>query len=219
MIQRVKNLPCSESDCERWATSAWKRLGLTAPCDLQAVCDHLGIELRSRPLKQRVLGLYVVTRSGKHAIYENLRVQDPRWRRFTIAHEIGHFLILRAIGAVPEPGKICMKRNDDPEEPLSLLERRCNQFAGALLAPEDLTKRWFRELAGNAENRVTVMASRFQISPSALRIRLKELGLEKPRKSRRSLAADPSAISCPEVESHAAQLLAEMREREIANEV
>ncbi|MEN6521340.1 MAG: hypothetical protein ABFD46_09365, partial [Armatimonadota bacterium] len=56
-------------------------------------------------------------------------------------------------------------------------ERRADRFAAALLMPHWLVREWWDELSSNPTGRVPVMASRFSVSLSAMRIRVKELGL------------------------------------------
>ena len=60
----------------------------------------------------------------------------PMRRRFTIAHEIGHF-VLHAQGAT---GVVFCRVTDAPEAPKQRIEREANRFAAELLMPEDLVR-------------------------------------------------------------------------------
>ncbi|MCX6373029.1 MAG: ImmA/IrrE family metallo-endopeptidase [Actinobacteria bacterium] len=87
-------------------------------------------------------------------------------RRFTIAHEIGHFVLheerCRPVhyGSVAEAGRA--------------EEREADAFAAELLMPEPLVREAVRE-HGPDVNR---LADRFEVGRKAMQARLRELGLE-----------------------------------------
>ena len=57
------------------------------------------------------------------------------------------------------------------------MERACDRFAALLLMPQDLVLLYYEELAFNPQNRVNIMAKRFEVSAVALKRRLRELDL------------------------------------------
>lgn len=78
-------------------------------------------------------------------------------RRFSIAHELGHFLLHRdliAAGMTPGPQH----------------EREANEFAAELLMPEEVIRR-----AG--VNQLAELTGHFLVSPTALQVRLERLGI------------------------------------------
>ena len=97
----------------------------------------------------------------------------PMRRRFTIAHEIGHY-VLHAPGAT---GAVFCRVTDSPEAPQQLIERQANRFAAELLMPEDL----IRSEAARLGPECAVMAELFQVSTPAMGWRLYNLGLATTR--------------------------------------
>lgn len=85
--------------------------------------------------------------------------ESPQARIFTLAHELGH-LVVRASG-------VCDVWNNDR------VEVRCNAFAGALLLPrEDLLTELGRSDPAEA---IPQLAAQFNVSQSAVAVRLKNL--------------------------------------------
>jgi len=85
--------------------------------------------------------------------------------RFTIAHEIGHW-VCHVIGASnPEP--VFCRATDLSEDADRTLEREANVFAAELLMPEEAVRAAWEEL-----REVEVCAARFDVSPTAMGWRL-----------------------------------------------
>jgi predicted transcriptional regulator len=97
----------------------------------------------------------------------------PMRRRFTIAHEIGHY-VLHAAGAT---GAVFCRVTDAPEAPKQLIEREANRFAAELLMPEDLVRAESVRLSSDC----AAMADLFQVSAPAMGWRLYNLGLATTR--------------------------------------
>lgn len=99
-------------------------------------------------------------------------------RRFTIAHECGHW-VLHIAG--PEHAVCCRPQDiteqsvDDPDKVRSLRRREAeaNAFARELLMPEPLIIEQARATGTN----LAAMAERFDVSVPAIRLRLLTLGL------------------------------------------
>jgi Zn-dependent peptidase ImmA (M78 family) len=117
----------------------------------------------------------LATRSGRATIYVN--ADDPPVRkRFTIAHELGHFALHLASGDIEFIDTADSFRTAaDPDAdwtPTRRQEWEANVFAAALLMPEPLVRRQWPEIQDAAG-----MARWFQVSQLAMAIRLQELGL------------------------------------------
>jgi Zn-dependent peptidase ImmA (M78 family) len=153
---------------------AWKTLRLEPPADLILICKRLKIVLLKKLIANDILGVYVITPEHRHVVTVNKGIKETR-QRFTLAHEIGHHLML---AKDVKPGIVCKLREQYthnvilPEE-----ERRANRFASSLLMPHWYVKEWYKELASNKDARVPVMADRFGVTLSAMSVRLRELGL------------------------------------------
>ena len=90
---------------------------------------------------------------------------NERRRRFTIAHEIGHFVL--------HPGRLAPERGGAVNEAWRLQEREADQFAAELLMPEDLVRAAVVEHGGD----VSRLADRFDVSRQAMQTRLRWLGI------------------------------------------
>ena len=83
--------------------------------------------------------------------------------RFTIAHELGHYILHSNFGEIP----LEMERSGSGP-----MEWEANWFATGLLMPEDKFRRAWEE-----SPRLSYLTSLFMVSDAALEIRIEELGL------------------------------------------
>lgn len=91
-------------------------------------------------------------------------------RRFTIAHELGHFAsghLSNGQVLFRDTTEVFTKRVYDP------LEAEANRFAAELLMPEALVKSFIQ----SGTHTIQHLAKHFQVSESAMRWRLVNLGL------------------------------------------
>lgn len=84
--------------------------------------------------------------------------------RFTIAHELGHFVLHSNRGA---------KRIRAARFGSDRVEWEANWFAAAFLMPEDD----FRETCQRAKNNITLVSARYLVSAKAAEIRMRALGI------------------------------------------
>lgn len=110
----------------------------------------------------------------------------PERDRFTIAHELGHYILHYLTNAGPRAeGKFRIERYGK-----TAIEREANLFASAFLMPEAQFKDAYRELGGD----LGAVSMKFGVSEVAARVRAKMLGLYGGRKSKAvGSAADISA--------------------------
>ena len=85
--------------------------------------------------------------------------------RFTIAHEVGHWVCHVAGAARAEP--VFCRAKDISEDADRDLEREANVFAAELLMPEPAVRAAWEELGD-----VAACAARFDVSPTAMQWRL-----------------------------------------------
>ena len=160
-------------EAELFAFKAWRSLKLEPPADLGRVAARLKIEVHEREFVPEIDGFYLRLPGAPPVIaVNNSYVKPLARRRFTLAHEIGHHLLGRAIS--PNRRYFVF---DTATARRSILERACDRFATMLLMPEDLTREFYQELSHNPSNRVAILSARFGVSAPALRRRLRELGL------------------------------------------
>jgi Zn-dependent peptidase ImmA (M78 family) len=157
----------AKKDAEAILRTVWGGFGF--PVDPVRIARVLGVNVVDADLAGDVAGA-IVKELGKDPVILVNRNDRPQRKRFTVAHEIGHFV----------------KRGDEPFEyvdrrdTLSTLgsnpeEIYANSFAANLLMPEAEVKRLDNEKMTDIE-----MALRFGVSREAMNIRLNNLGM-KPR--------------------------------------
>src|SRR5207244_11389375 len=97
------------------------------------------------------------------------RTESPARRRFTLAHEVGHWICQVLAG---HPAPVYCRPADLAPAADRLLEREANVFAAELLMPEDRVRSEGPRPASAAE-----LASRFGASDEAMSWRLYNPGL------------------------------------------
>jgi Zn-dependent peptidase ImmA (M78 family) len=99
-----------------------------APIDLRKVADELGLLVQEAPLDDNLDGC-LVTDGTVGGILLNRNVQDEHRRRYTLGHEIGHFVLHKDVRVLPETvdevGSFFLDR----------IEREANTFSSYLLMP------------------------------------------------------------------------------------
>jgi hypothetical protein len=96
--------------------------------------------------------------------------------RFTIAHEIGHWVCHCLEGRAPDPEPSYCRPVDLTDAADRTLEREANVFAAELLMPEPAVREAWAELGD-----VPACAERFDVSPTAMQWRLYAFGLVEER--------------------------------------
>lgn len=103
--------------------------------------------------------------------------RHPRRRRFTIAHEIGHWVLHISAGKLYgcRPADIVEQPSEARPDKRAVrrIEAEANRFAAELLMPETLVVPAATELGSN----VPALAERFDVSVPAIRVRLQQFGL------------------------------------------
>jgi Zn-dependent peptidase ImmA (M78 family) len=153
-------------DAERLLEEAWD--GVTLPIDPVRIAKKLGITVLNVLLKENVSGA-LVKKSGRDPSIV-LNAEDSKNRkRFTCAHELGHFV---KRFEEPDAYEYVDYRNALSSTGLSEDERYANAFAASLLMPRDRVSELHDEGLGEVQ-----MALRFGVSREAMQYRLSNLGL------------------------------------------
>jgi hypothetical protein len=143
------------------------------PVDPFVIADRLGLDVECVPLEPDVSGMLAKRPAEDPRVYVNAS-DNPRRRRFSCAHEIGHYVKRIKAGL------------DEDEEEWGYIDRRgplaargtnpdeiyANQFAAALLMPDERVKIMVRE--GRS---LTAMAAECDVSLEAMANRIDNLGL------------------------------------------
>ena len=134
------------------------------PVPIEEVAKKLGFAVVEFDFPNSISG---VLKKDRMVIGVNAQ-HHPIRRRFTIAHELGHFLLGHDIGKEEDVV------DEDFDKPIHT-EKQANIFASCILMPSEWVK---SEVQGKTID-LKVMAQKFSVSEQAITIRLLELNLIK----------------------------------------
>ncbi|MCJ8143841.1 ImmA/IrrE family metallo-endopeptidase [Ancylobacter sp. A5.8] len=139
------------------------------PVKLSALARELGIEVKASTLPAGISGEIRPSqdRPGTYTIRVNRHDSEGR-QRFTVAHEIAHYLLHR--------DKIGAGLTDDAlyrSKLTNFLEIEANQLAADILMPTQFVRKYESSLSGfSSDEKIAIMAREFGVSEPAMKIRL-----------------------------------------------
>jgi len=153
---------------------------LRVPVDVELVAHRLNLRTEAAPLGETVSGLLVVEKG--HGVIGYNATQAFVRQRFTIAHEIGHFVLHRSdtpSDLFIDTHYIVYRRDELSSTGEDRREREANRFAAALLMPADLLRTEIQKQPFDFgdEEMLPALANKFQVSTQAMSIRLSYLDL------------------------------------------
>lgn len=151
------------------------------PVAIDVVAHRLRLSIEAAALGEDVSGMLIVE-NGRGAIGYNAS-HAPVRQRFTISHEIGHYLL-----HVPRTGSqsrlfidrsVTFRRDENSTTGDDKEEVQANQLGAALLMPSGLVQQEVRkhDLDLDDEDAIAFLAKRFHVSTAAMTNRLINLGL------------------------------------------
>lgn len=150
------------------------------PVDVKAIAGALGLKVLYEELPDDVSGLLVTGPKGNFIIVQKAD-SEPR-KRFTIAHEVGHFFLghrfAKGEHVHVDRGHYVSQRSTRSSTGLDPKEVEANQFAASLLMPSGIIEKAVRRFHTQPllDYHVSSLASQFQVSEQAMTIRLTSLG-------------------------------------------
>ncbi len=147
--------------------SIWGERGF--PVDPVWIAAQLGLDVIETDLPESVSGALIKDKE-KDPVIVLSKSDSKNRKRFSCAHEIGHYA--DRLNQDGEQYEYVDLRGQQASAGTNPDEIFANQFAAALLMPEDEVKRLVK--AGTA---TFLMAQHFGVSDDAIRYRLKNLGL------------------------------------------
>jgi Zn-dependent peptidase ImmA (M78 family)/DNA-binding XRE family transcriptional regulator len=138
------------------------------PIDVLAVSRDLGVAVFPRPFPNSLSAL--ILRHGKNAFIGVNSHQAPVRQRFSVAHELGHFVLHHRDQHFIDYGVSAAVEGEAPGYNWEH-ERGANQFAAELLMPADLV----RDDAKTTS--LSRLARRYEVSQEAMGFRLANLAL------------------------------------------
>jgi predicted transcriptional regulator len=162
----------SSADIRRQAERLLQRAGVThEPVSLRDVVSALNLEVVQAAGEPFVCEAALQPVGDSHAIVLRGASSEHR-RRFTIAHEIGHFVL--------HPQLLAPERGGAVNAAGQSQEREADQFAAELLMPEPLVRQAVLE-QGDDVGRI---ADRFDVSRQAMQVRLRSLAARRTDRRR-----------------------------------
>lgn len=134
------------------------------PVPVGEICSRLGIEALHSPMKDEESGK-IFFKNNKYSIWVNAS-HLPARRRFTVAHELGHYYHHKDF--LDQEGQILERNKLGFDEK----EVQANAFAAELLMPKLHFLKKYSEL-----KKIQLLAEYFFVSELAVKVRLINLGL------------------------------------------
>lgn len=162
---------------EEVARKLLDRFKQQAPIDIEALIKAHNIAIRTQELEDSISGMLVI-KNGRVIIGVNEN-HHPNRQRFTLAHELGHFLLHRDVSSIFIDASTIFFRDGTSSDGSKAQEIEANAFAGELLMPEKQIREAINSQPLDAfdEGAVRRLAAQFGVSAQALTIRLTRLGL------------------------------------------
>jgi Zn-dependent peptidase ImmA (M78 family) len=147
------------------------------PVDVKTLAQRLGVQILEDDLPEDISAALDVRKkpvifiNSAHGLYR---------RRFSIAHELGHFVLHHPAGII-HVDKRTFFRNTQSSEGIEITEIEANKFAAALLMPAAFVREQleqYEDFIDIEEDNDAVMklAKFFQVSPTAMSFRMQNLG-------------------------------------------
>jgi Zn-dependent peptidase ImmA (M78 family) len=146
----------------------------TAPVPLEQVANHLGIKIQRADLGDDCSG--VLVRNGDRAIIGVNKEHHSNRQRFSIAHEIAHFVLHRGDTYIDKGYRVHF-RDLESGSGTKREEMAANAFAAALLMPAGWVKDAFEQQPFDLteDDVLEMLAEKFEVSTQAMTYRLMKL--------------------------------------------
>lgn len=167
---------------EEKALALLREHGIADPAvPIHELAEKLGAEIREEPGDPDLSGM--LFRDGRSIVIGVNTTHHVNRQRFTIAHEIGHLVLHRNdvyVDTVHRRDERASLGTDDEEI-------EANQFAAALLMPISFLRRDLEnglvnvgDVHSSDDQTLRDLAERYEVSPQAMTLRLKNLGILPP---------------------------------------
>ncbi len=146
------------------------------PVSVEQVANSLGIKIELADLGEDCSG--VLVRNGNRAVIGVNWGHHPNRQRFSIAHEIGHFMLHEGDTYI-DKGYRVQFRDLESGSGTKGEEMDANAFAAALLMPAEWVKEAFYQqpFELTEDDVLQMLAQKFQVSTQAMSYRLMRLRL------------------------------------------
>lgn len=166
---------------EQKAMEILKKLDISEiPTPLEEIADYFGIYIQEEELGSGISGILI--REGDNSIIGVNKTDFNSRKRFTIAHEIGHFVMHQGNELHIDRKYKVNFRDKNSSLANNIEEMEANAFAAAILMPEKKIKQFVNQKLTQGidiedSEELQTIAETFGVSKQALLIRLSKLGL------------------------------------------
>lgn len=147
------------------------------PIDLKDIIKDEGIRVEERTLPDDLSGLLIIKGDSKliGVNFDN----NPVRKRFTLAHELGHFVLHRDESSIFKDNQLFKRQSEGYSSREEKMEQEANYFAASVLMPETLVRKEAKEMQCDLheEDNVRALANKFEVSLPAMTFRLINLGI------------------------------------------
>ena len=150
---------------------------LKRPIKVEKLAKSIGLKIDYQDVDDEVSG-FLVLKDNKNIIGVNENHHAVR-RRFTISHDLGHYMLhINEQALFVDYYKGNKLYRSTSKEYNYKMERQANQFAASLLMPELLISEEIEKLSEsmNYDRKLEKLSKLFQVSAQAMDFRLKALG-------------------------------------------
>ncbi len=149
------------------------------PVEVTKLAKKAGVEVQEREFNKDISGLLKRESKDGHPIIIVKASEQPARRRFTIAHELGHY-VLHAAGPLYIDSNIqeVYFRDKNSSEANNIEEIQANGFAAELLMPAEDVKeqiKLYKNTNSDTDEIVQKLAKRYDVSVTAMAIRINKL--------------------------------------------
>jgi len=151
----------------------------SAPVEVADIAKALGVEVQETPAEEDLSGFLYRDRKRKSAIIGVNADHHPNRRNFTVAHELGHYLLHDFDDVHVDRHFKVWLRSDTSSQGTDIEEKEANLFAAEVLMPahflvRDVEKIGMIDLMD--EDVLQELAKKYGVSTQAMTFRLAYLG-------------------------------------------
>jgi Zn-dependent peptidase ImmA (M78 family) len=155
------------------------------PIPVEEIAKRLDIKISYEPFEGDLSVSGLLYRDNSHTIIGVNSNESDKRQRFTIAHELGHFILHEGDQLHVDHNFKVNFRNSVSSQGSNSNEIEANAFAASLLMPEHLISEAYETTISNGvdpfsddhSEEVALLAKLFNVSQTAMLIRLGKLGL------------------------------------------
>ena len=158
---------------EKEAIKLLKKYSLSkSRVEVMRIAEDEGINVLEQDLESDISGILVI-REGRAAIGYN-RLHHSNRQRFTVAHELGHYVLHRHLRDLFIDDTLTFYRDEASSEGEYLQEIQANSFAAELLMPRGMLKEILttQKIDIHDQDNISSLASKFGVSEQSLTYRL-----------------------------------------------